>query len=770
VTLRKPEVTDEDSESGNESDEFYTRVFDWNPDLPPPNIDIASQRVCFQCASGPPDANASIDSGANVTIVPDEKYVLSYETGTTNVMGMSGPAQACPNVKVGIPTVTRDGEPLLITIPGPSLLHTGANGLLLAHGPMQRAGFDIKMRPGNRHNPYDGGYIRIPDGRVISLRFENDLYYLPVHTPVTKPVAHPKRRVSMCALQPSPNPYQQLQDDSTDPLTCGWTTADLTTSHNAWGHPGTSKTDQIIATYPELFPKDPAYRAAARERRCPICDLMKGTRKYRKSKRMKQKQRKCANCVLQSAHLPVNSEATARVCAAHGAPKRVRFAPDTSTRTRLAEDDFLHAFQARSNLVMVIDGIDFLWASSSKTKSDPESLLEEFLRYTGVTISKIRMDAAGEFASSASFQKWCANRNIVMCSTAGYNHTMQARAEGAVRITKEHIWCMLKTANMPYKFWPWALTQFCRIYNYWPSKGHAPPWVMLGDHKFSQSLHRDLHPFGCYLIGTLPREHPLVTNTTLSDRGLEGAFLGWDLSTPTVWLWSFRLQKPVKLHDPVFYDDRFPFADPSCLVDDDTESDEDEEAYPTPPTQPRQTVRGPKPATSPTPPRPAEQQHREPGRPPSTGEKSHSGQQGRSQVEQPSQALQPPYVPSIPSRDDIRTWIRGADVPATASLDTLSDKQLGRALVHHKTILQLPKDWWIDPVTGKYTACTVLATDCKKIAGHMYLDCQIIKPDKARREGQILQIPVGKTNGNRPLHVRRLLDLRFNNPRTLGDL
>jgi len=49
------------------------------------------------------------------------------------------------------------------------------------------------------------------------------------------------------------------------------------------------------------------------------------------------------------------------------------------------------------------------------------------------------------------------------------------------------------------------------------------------------------------------------------------------------------------------------------------------------------------------------------------------------------------------------------------------------------------------------------------------LDCQVIKPDKARREGQIIQFPVGKTNGNRPLHVRRLLDLRFNNPRTLGD-
>mmetsp|Transcript_62520 Transcript_62520/g.129878 ORF Transcript_62520/g.129878 Transcript_62520/m.129878 type:complete len:257 (-) Transcript_62520:168-938(-) len=214
-------------------------------------------------------------------------------------------------------------------------------------------------------------------------------------------------------------------------------------------------------------------------------------------------------------------------------------------------------------LVMVIDGIDFMWASASKRKQGPEELLEEFLRYTQVKISKIRMDDAGEFTKAESFLRWCANRDIVICPTAGYNHTMQARAEGAVRITKEHISCLLKTANMPHQFWPWALTQFCRIYNYWPKQGHAPPWVMLTDHRFCQSLHRDLHPFGCYIIGKLPLEHPLVPNTTLSDRGLEGAFLGWDLSTPTVWMWSFRLKKPLRLHDPIFYDKLFPFSYPS---------------------------------------------------------------------------------------------------------------------------------------------------------------------------------------------------------------
>mmetsp|Transcript_29764 Transcript_29764/g.61154 ORF Transcript_29764/g.61154 Transcript_29764/m.61154 type:complete len:261 (+) Transcript_29764:291-1073(+) len=40
---------------------------------------------------------------------------------------------------------------------------------------------------------------------------------------------------------------------------------------------------------PELFPKDKKFRAAARHHRCPVCDLMKGARHYRKSRRMKTK-------------------------------------------------------------------------------------------------------------------------------------------------------------------------------------------------------------------------------------------------------------------------------------------------------------------------------------------------------------------------------------------------------------------------------------------------------------------------------------------------
>jgi len=108
--------------------------------------------------------------------------------------------------------------------------------------------------------------------------------------------------------------------------------------------------------------------------------------------------------------------------------------------------------------------------------------------------------------------------------------------------------------------------------------------------------------------------------------------------------------------------------------------------------------------------------------------------------------------------------------PDSAVLDLLTDKQLGRAIVHHKMVLQVPQDWWRDPTTGRLTACTVMATGCTKLAGQFYLDCQVVKPDKARREGHILQLPVGSAKGRHTWHLRRLLDLRFNHPRTLADL
>ena len=105
-------------------------------------------------------------------------------------------------------------------------------------------------------------------------------------------------------------------------------------------------------------------------------------------------------------------------------------------------------------------------------------------------------------------------------------------------------------------------------------------------------------------------------------------------------------------------------------------------------------------------------------------------------------------------------------MPLDASLVILSDKQLGWALAHHKMVLQVPADWWRNPTTQRFTACSVMVDKCEKIGGSYYLNCTVLKPDAAHRQNHILQLPVWKTQYN----VRRLLDLRYNKPALLADL
>jgi len=145
-------------------------------------------------------------------------------------------------------------------------------------------------------------------------------------------------------------------------------------------------------------------------------------------------------------------------------------------------------------------------------------------------------------------------------------------------------------------------------------------------------------------------------------------------------------------------------------AEDDTESDE--EAYSTPPTQPRDASCKPTPPadTPPSPDRPrtrSQQQTQPDPSPPHSGEnvppRSASGE--RTRVQQPGEELHPTAV-DTPASQDPRLWVRGADVPDTAVLS---------------------------------------------------LDCQLIKPDAARKAGHVLQLPVGPAKAKHPLHLRRLV-------------
>jgi hypothetical protein len=160
------------------------------------------------------------------------------------------------------------------------------------------------------------------------------------------------------------------------------------------------------------------------------------------------------------------------------------------------------------------------------------------------------------------------SNRIAMEETAAYTHTFNARAEGAVRIVKEHIRCLLRRANLPRRFWPHAMLHFCRVYAYWPDKQGKSAWEKWdahGPHALCHDEARDLHRFGSYVTGHLPRTHPLVENETLDDRALKGVCLGNDLSTPMFWMYSFKLRKVVRLSDHRHFDHILPFLCPEDI-------------------------------------------------------------------------------------------------------------------------------------------------------------------------------------------------------------
>eukprot|EP00961_Rhodomonas_salina_P223553 3023017-Rhodomonas_salina.1 len=210
--------------------------------------------------------------------------------------------------------------------------------------------------------------------------------------------------------------------------------------------------------------------------------------------------------------------------------------------------DYTHSislgyYKERYYLLFVVGGRNFMWATPTRTRMEPKDLLGDFLSVSNLKISEIRTD--NEFTASTKFKAFCTKRCMVLCPSAAYTHTMQVRAEGAVRICKNQVRCFLKASNAPARFWPFTLMHFCCTYNHWPRANSPQQWQSMAKSNFTFNVERDLHAFGCYMVAKLGSDHQLVSesvNKTHTDRGMEGAFLGWHDSTPTCYMYSFRLQ------------------------------------------------------------------------------------------------------------------------------------------------------------------------------------------------------------------------------------
>ena len=75
-------------------------------------------------------------------------------------------------------------------------------------------------------------------------------------------------------------------------------------------------------------------------------------------------------------------------------------------------------------------------------------MLEDWITETGRVSRTLRLDGAKEFVGS-EMRDFCRKHNITLQLVPAYNHLLQCRVEGAIRITKSHTRVALKQSGCP---------------------------------------------------------------------------------------------------------------------------------------------------------------------------------------------------------------------------------------------------------------------------------------------------------------------------------
>jgi len=181
----------------------------------------------------------------------------------------------------------------------------------------------------------------------------------------------------------------------------------------------------------------------------------------------------------------------------------------------------------------------------------------------------LRIDNAKEFQSDET-KEYCAENDVVLQLVVAYNHTIQARLEGAIGCVKQHSRTSLLHANKPTRFWGDTTKDFSikKVY-LWASSDTRGKLLTPHDRMqpaFFGTYKTVAVPFGSRVIAQLPREHRLVKNGSFGDRFVEGTHLYSDSAIHCIWMFSIALQRKIKVQDFKSYPLRFPFKDRSCLT------------------------------------------------------------------------------------------------------------------------------------------------------------------------------------------------------------
>ena len=169
-------------------------------------------------------------------------------------------------------------------------------------------------------------------------------------------------------------------------------------------------------------------------------------------------------------------------------------------------------------------------------------LLRSYITTTGKAPRYLRVDGAKEFVSD-EMVAFCTPEKIILQVVVAYNHTMQARVEGAIGYVKQNSRVSMLAANVPTRWWSQATTDFVikKKFLWYSTDASCPP----------TTAHQRMQPafagtratvaisFGSRIVSTIPREHRLVVKGSFGDRFVKGIYLYADHAIPTIRMYDF---------------------------------------------------------------------------------------------------------------------------------------------------------------------------------------------------------------------------------------
>jgi len=110
-------------------------------------------------------------------------------------------------------------------------------------------------------------------------------------------------------------------------------------------------------------------------------------------------------------------------------------------------------------LLVMDKDTEYFLSFPTKSRASPLALLKQSVTFTGRKIGYLRIDGAKEFQSD-EIKEYCADNDEVLQLVVAYNHTLQARVEGAIGCVNQHSRTSVLHANKPTRFWDDATKDF----------------------------------------------------------------------------------------------------------------------------------------------------------------------------------------------------------------------------------------------------------------------------------------------------------------------